>query len=148
MKAKTYYLFAAFLLGFGMQAQTDLQTTVEVHSEITQTLEEPVYRDVDVLASYRGGYEVLLKRIETATKNCKSGKMKSKNKNAQVVAEVLISKTGEVSDAVIIKSEADFCDRDIVMSLKTSHQWVPARINNKPVNSYLQIRINLQNSYR
>lgn len=148
MKLKTCYLIAAFILGFGMQAQTDVQTTIEANTEVTQALEEPVYREVDVLASYRGGYAALLKKVETATKNCKSGKQKSKNKNAQVVAEVLVSKKGEVLDVTIIKSEADFCDRDIVKSLKKSDQWIPARINNKPVNSYIQIKINLQNSYR
>jgi len=129
-----------------MNAQTNSETIQEVKTEKLETNGEPIYREVEVMASYRRGYDVLLKNIEAATKNCKRGK--TKRKTGEVVAEVLVSKIGEALEAKIIKSDADFCDRDIVLTLKRSHQWIPARINNKPVNSYVQITINLQNSYR
>lgn len=148
MKLKTTYLLLAFLFMNEMNAQTSSETIQEVKIKKLETNGEPIYREVEVMASYRGGYDVLLKSIEAATKNCKKGKMKTKRKTGEVIAEVLVSKTGEVLEAKIIKSDADFCDRDIMLTLKRSHQWIPARINNKPVNSYVQITINLQNSYR
>src|SRR5690554_3875806 len=135
--------------GFMVKAQVSEETSqVSELKEMVETEEEPVYRNVEFMARYRGGYEVLLKQVEAATKNCKKGKIKSKNKNAEIVAEVLVDKTGKVVDVQIIKADVHLCENEIISALKAAKQWIPARINNKPVNSYLQIRVNLQNSFR
>jgi len=135
--------------GFMVKAQVSEEISqVSELTEMVETEEEPVYRNVEFMARYRGGYEVLLKQVEAATKNCKKGKIKSKNKNAEIVAEVLVDKTGKAVEVHIIKADVDLCKKEIISSLKAAKQWIPARIGNRTVNSYLQIRINLQNSYR
>lgn len=143
MKIKTTFLFFALLLGWNMNAQTS-----EEQPQKTKVVIEDVYHEVDVLARYHGGYDVVMKKVEAATKNCKKRKLKGKRKNAVVVAELLINRKGEVVEVNIVKSEADFCDEAIIKALKETNHWIPALINNKPVNSYLQFTVNLQNSYR
>lgn len=148
MKLKTTYLLLAFLFMNIMNAQTNSETIQEVKTEKLETNGEPIYREVEVMASYRGGYDVLLKNIEAATKNCKKGKMKAKRKTRELVAEVLVSKTGEALEAKIIKAEVALCNNEIISALRKSTQWIPARINNKPVNSFVQIKVTLNNSFK
>ena len=140
MKQKITYLVFACLFGLMANAQQTSKKTTTIQKQ------EMVYRNVEVIASYRGGYDALLKKIETATKHCKSGKIR--NQKAEVVAEVLIDKTGKATDVQFIKADTDLCQNDIIKALKTANQWIPARINNKPVASYLQIRINLHNNMK
>ena len=146
MKLKTTYLLLAFLFVNIMNAQTSSETIQEVKIEKLETNGEPIYREVEVMASYRGGYDVLLKNIEAATKNCKKGRYNKKN--PLVIAEVLIGKEGKVLDVKIVKAEVILCNNEIINALRKTTQWIPARINNKPVNSYIQIIINLNNYYK
>lgn len=138
MKLKIVYLAFVLFSGFNVVAQTSVKTAKIITKEI------PVYRDVDVLASYRGGYEVLLKRIEEATKNCKKGKFKGKE--AAVVIDVLISDQGKVVKVDFINDTVSLCYNDIRSAIEKSDQWIPARIQNKPVNSYIQLTVNLKNN--
>jgi len=138
---KTTFLFLALFIGLNIHAQT-----TEKQQKIRYVVED-VYRDVDVLARYHGGYEVVLKKVEEATKTCKKRKLKGKRKNAVVVVELLINRKGEVKEVNIVRADADFCNDAIVNALKETKHWIPALINNKPVNSYLELTINLRNSY-
>ncbi len=138
MKTKIAYL----LIVLGSFAAT-AQTTAD-EKKVT-VREIPVYRDVDVMATYRGGYAVILKQIENATKNCKRGSLKGKD--TTIIIDVLITDKGKVAQVDFVKADVTVCNNDIKSAIEKSTQWVPALINNKPVNSYLQLTVNLQNSY-
>lgn len=125
---------------FNVKAQDSINGKRVVYREL------PVYRDVDVMATYRGGYEVVLKQIETATKNCKSGKIKGKD--AVLIVDVLVTDKGKVAQVDFVKSPVNLCNNDISNTIKNTTQWVPGRINNKPVNSYVTLKINLLNTSR
>lgn len=142
MNLKILLFIMVLTVGFSVNAQVSERSVTNE----TVLIEEPVYRTVEVMAKYRGGYKVLLKQVETATKNCKNGALKSKNKNAEVIAEVLVNRTGKVMDVQIIKADSELCKKEIISALKDAKQWIPARIGGKTVNSYIQIRINLQNT--
>ena len=146
MKLKTTYLLLAFLFVNIMNAQTNSETIQEVKIEKLETNGEPIYREVEVMASYRGGYDVLLKSIEAATKNCKKGKINKKN--PLVISEILVDKEGKVLDVKIVKAEVVLCNNEIINALRRTTQWIPARINNKPVNSFVQIKVTLNNSFK
>ncbi len=137
MKTKLTYLFFALFLSVTVNAQS-----AEENKKVT-VREIPVYRDVDVMATYRGGYEVVLKQIETATKNCKRGSFKGKDAN--IIIDVLITDKGKVAKVEFVKAEVSLCNDDIRSAIEKTTQWIPARINNKPVNSYLQLTVNLSN---
>lgn len=142
MKFKITYLVLAFFFTLMGSAQTESETK---NPKIV-TREIDVYRDVDVLASYRGGYAVVLNKIETATKNCKRGKFKGKD--AAVVLDILISDKGKVVKVDFVKSPTELCNDDIRKAVEASNQWIPAMVNNKPVYSYLTLTVNLVNGSR
>ena len=136
-KFKLLFVFI-FLCIFNTQAQDSINGKRVIYREL------PVYRDVDVMATYRGGYEVVLKKIETATKNCKNGQIKTKD--ALLVVDVLVTDKGKVAQVDFVNSPVSLCNNDILSAIKSTTQWVPARINNKPVNSYVTLKINLFNT--
>ena len=136
-KFKLLFVFI-FLCIFNTQAQDSINGKRVIYREL------PVYRDVDVMATYRGGYEVVLKKIETATKNCKNGQIKTKD--ALLVLDVLVTDKGKVAQVDFVNSPVSLCNNDILSAIKSTTQWVPARINNTPVNSYVTLKINLFNT--
>lgn len=131
-----YWVFVLFI-GTAAVAQAPTSEKKVIMREL------PVYRDVDVMASYRGGYEVVLKEVEKATKNCKRGSFKGKD--ATIVIDVLITDKGKVAKVDFVKADVDLCTNEIRSAVEKATQWIPARIDNKPVNSYLQLTINLNN---
>jgi len=137
MKTKIAYLFFV-LFSVTMNAQTAIENKKVIVREI------PVYRDVDVMATYRGGYAVILKQIEDATKNCKRGSFKGKD--TTVVIDVLITDKGKVAKVEFVKADVTLCNDDIQKAIEKGTQWVPGRVDNKPVNSYLQLTVNLKNN--
>lgn len=137
MKTKIFYvLFCAFFTLFAQAQQSIKKDTI--------FREIPVYRDVDVMATYRGGYTVILKQIEKATKNCKRGSFKGKD--STIIIDVLITDKGKVAKVEFVKADVTLCNDDIQKAIESGTQWVPARIGNKPVNSYLQLTVNLKNN--
>ncbi|KAA5538253.1 hypothetical protein [Paenimyroides baculatum] len=134
MKTKiAYLLFVLFSVTLNAQtAAPEKKVTVR---------EIPVYRDVDVMATYRGGYAVILKQIEDATKNCKRGSFKGKD--TTVIIDILITDKGKVAKVEFVKAEVTLCNDDIQKAIEKATQWIPGRIDNKPVNSYLQLTVNL-----
>lgn len=136
MKTKIAYLLFV-LLSVTVNAQT-----ASPEKKVT-VREIPVYRDVDVMATYRGGYAVILKQIEDATKNCKRGSFKGKD--TAVIIDVLITDKGKVAKVEFVKADVTLCNDAIQNAIEKGNQWIPARIANKPVNSYLQLTVNLSN---
>lgn len=134
MKTKIAYLFFV-LFSVTLNAQTSAPEKKVTVREI------PVYRDVDVMATYRGGYAVILKQIEDATKNCKRGSFKGKD--TTIIIDVLITDKGKVAKVEFVKADVTLCNEAIENAIKNGNQWVPGRIGNKPVNSYLQLTVNL-----
>lgn len=138
MKTKITCLFLMIFCGLAVNAQEQngRKTVERVHD---------VYRDVDVMASYYGGYQVVLKKIEEATKHCKKGSFNGKD--STIIIDVLITDKGKVAKVDFVKADVSLCNNEIRKAIETADQWKPARINNKPVNSYLQLTVNLKNDY-
>lgn len=142
---------AAVVLLFAVssKAQAVSETTQAVKEEPKKIVREiDVYRDVDVLASYRGGYKVVLNQIEQALKNCKMGRFKGKDENKMVVIDVIISDKGKVVKVDFVKAPINLCKDEIRSAVEATNQWIPGKINNKPVYSYVTLNVNLVNVNR
>lgn len=120
---KTNITLLIFLLFSGIS--TRAQETIN-KTDIPSKKVINVYRDVDVMAKYPGGYENLLKEIEHATKNCKNGSMKKKK--ATFVIDVLVSKTGNVTLVNFTESPTNLCKNDIKKAIENSKKWAPSKI--------------------
>jgi len=141
MKTNFTFLFFFLLLGMSSQAQV-----IQNEKEPTTKNVVNTYREVDVMASYPGGYEKLLKEIEASTKNCKKGMLK--RKNAILTIDILISKSGIVKQVEFPRADTKLCKEDIKNAILNSKQWTPAKIKNIPVNSYITLTVNLTNSIK
>jgi len=140
---------AALLFAVSSKAQAVSETTQAVKEEPKKIVREiDVYRDVDVLASYRGGYKVVLNQIEEALKNCKMGRFKGKDENKMVVIDVTISDKGKVVKVDFVKAPINLCKDEIRSAVEATNQWIPGKINNKPVYSYVTLNVNLVNVNR
>lgn len=150
MKLKIIYIVAALFFAVSLNAQTDAESkqvkTAEGPKKIVREID--VYRDVDVLASYRGGYKALLEQIEGALKNCKMGKFKGKDANKSLVIDVLISDKGKVVKVDFVKAPVNLCKDEILSVVEASNQWIPGKINSRPVYSYVTLNVNLVNVSR
>lgn len=134
-------LLTVLFLGLSVNAQTiNNQSAID-------TTKVKIYRQVDVLARNHAGYDAILKKIEDATKDCKRSKLRGYKDKAEVAVELLIDKKGQLRDVSIVKAEVDFCNEAILNALKETDYWIPAFINNRPVNSFLRLTINLQNAH-
>lgn len=150
MKFKIICAAAVMLLAASSNAQTISENKQEIAADGQKKIvrEIDVYRDVDVLASYRGGYKVVLKQIEEALKNCKMGRFKGKDENKMVVIDVIISDKGKVMKVDFVKAPVNLCKDEIRSAVESTSQWIPGKINNKPVYSYVTLNVNLVNVSR
>ena len=150
MKFRIICATAALFFALSSNAQTAGESTQAEVAEGPKKIvrEIDVYRDVDVLASYRGGYKVVLKQIEQALKNCKMGRFKGKDANKSVVIDVLISDKGKVVKVDFVEAPVNLCKDEIRSAVEASNQWIPGKINNKPVYSYVTLNVNLVNVNR
>ncbi len=145
MNWKKLLLIVAFLSVKTVSAQVDAQS--EIISDATEVVvDEPIYKKVDVLAKYRGGYEVLRQELQEAVKICKRGRYKRKV-DSEVIAEVLVDSKGWVTEVYIIRAATDLCKEEIINALKSSKKWIPAQINGKTVSSFVRVSINLQRAH-
>jgi len=145
MNWKKLLLIVAFLSVKTVSAQVDAQS--EIISDATEVVvDEPIYKKVDVLAKYRGGYEVLRQELQEAVKICKRGRYKRKV-DSEVIAEVLVDSKGRVTEVYIIRAATDLCKEEIINALKSSKKWIPAQINGKTVSSFVRVSINLQRAH-
>lgn len=145
MNWKKLLLIVAFLSVKTVSAQVDVQS--EIISDATEVVvDEPIYKKVDVLAKYRGGYEVLRQELQEAVKICKRGRYKRKV-DSEVIAEVLVDSKGMVTEVYIIRAATDLCKEEIINALKSSKKWIPAQINGKTVSSFVRVSINLQRAH-
>lgn len=134
MKKITLLFTLIFMISFNAFSQ---ERTLSVEAKDPKNR---IYKDVDVLASYRGGYEKVYEYVNQETKSCMRNV--SKRKIQKVIVDVLITDNGNVGDVLIVDESTPNCHDEIIKAIKNCKQWIPARVNNKPVNSYLRLIIN------
>lgn len=58
------------------------------------------------------------------------------NEEGKVILRLTISKTGEISDVIVVQSVSPSLDREAIRVVKLMPAWNPAYVNGEPVNSY------------
>lgn len=100
-----------------------------------------IYFEVDQLATYQGGYNNFNKYISDNI-NCKI-KINKKEKNT-VQLRFVVEKNGEIKHAEVLSEKPFACSEDIVRALRKCTHWKPARKNNLPVRSIVQMDVNFE----
>jgi len=100
-----------------------------------------IYFEVDQLASYNGGYNEFNKYISDNI-TCKI-KINRKEKNT-IQLRFIVEKTGEVKAIEVLSEKPFICKDEIIKALKKCSSWKPARKNNLPVRSIVQMDVNFE----
>ena len=106
----------------------------------TETPQESTpYEVVDVMPQFNGGNSELMNFIGT---NLKYPAEAIKNKiEGRVVVRFIISKTGKVTNATIVKSLNNECDAEALRVVATMPDWTPGYQNGKAVPVYFSLPI-------
>jgi len=103
--------------------------------------EDPIFEEVEKVAYYRLGYEKFYELIEDHMV-CQREKIRAKK--GEILLRFVVEKNGTVSQPEILKSDRPNCDDSILAAVKNTKGWIPAKINNRPVRSYVTLPITLQ----
>lgn len=98
-----------------------------------------IYMEVDQLATYQGGYNNFNQYISDNI-NCKI-KINKKEKNT-IQLRFIVEKDGEIKHVEILSEKPFACSEEIGAALKKCKYWKPARKNNLPVRSIVQMDVN------
>ncbi|MDR1763527.1 MAG: M56 family metallopeptidase [Dysgonamonadaceae bacterium] len=108
--------------------------------------ENTVYQHVEVMPSFPGGDEALMKWLSTNL--VYPVKAQENGIEGTVTVRFIIKSDGTVSDAQVVKSLSDECDAESLRVFDKMPKWIPGKQSGKAVNVYynLPIRYRLQNA--
>jgi TonB family protein len=114
--------------------------------EVAPVLAEPesrIYEDLDVeeYAVFPGGSNKMWEFISMNLRYPE--KIREELIEDRVVLRVVVSETGNISDIRVIRSFPDCkeCDLEAIRVIKLMPNWIPARVNGKPVKSYGRLSV-------
>lgn len=105
----------------------------------SQENDNRIYYEVDQIATYQGGYQNFNKYISDNI-TCKV-KIKRNEKNT-IQLRFIVEKDGEIKHVEILSEKPFTCSEEIGAALKKCKYWKPARKNNLPVRSIVQMDVN------
>ena len=92
---------------------------------------DDVAREVDVLPTFPGGDQALISYIQTHLQYPPTSY--NSRVEGNVVVQLVLSKTGQVSDAEVIRPINDELNREAVRVCKTLPSFTPAQLDDEPV---------------
>lgn len=98
--------------------------------------ENQVYLSVEKLAEYPGGQFALMKFV---SENVKTPADLTGKKN--VIVRFVIEKDGSLTDAKIIRSGGEECDKEALALIKKMPKWTPGEVKGKPVRSVFNLPV-------
>jgi protein TonB len=104
-----------------------------------------VYQTAEVMPSYPGGNDALMKYLSTNLKypeNAKSSKIQGK-----VFVSFVVNSDGKVSNVKVLRGISGGCDEEAVRVVQAMPNWIPGKQkgNNVPVQFNLPIQFKLDN---
>jgi protein TonB len=98
-----------------------------------------VYSTTDEPAEFVGGYAALKKYIleKISYPSCRE------EYDGKVYLRMIIQKDGSISNVSVLRGAPDCpeCDKEAVRVIKSMPNWVPAKVNGQPVNSYFNLPV-------
>ena len=119
-----------------------LITFICIHFLNAQTKTDSIYITPDIPATYVGGDSA---RIAFININLKTDKLKLDTNISKIYVQFVIEKSGEVSNAKILKGINQQADDEVLRMVKSMPKWTPAQHINKIVRSQVIMPIKLKN---
>ena len=100
---------------------------------------DEVYVAVEQMAEFPGGQSELMKFLFM---NVRYPENEKKNKvQGRVIVKFVISKDGKVTDPQVIRGVDPALDAEAIRLVKAMPDWIPGKIDGKPVDSYFNLPI-------
>lgn len=104
--------------------------------------ESAVYTKVDKMPEYPGGQVALVKFL---SKNIKyPSKYKKEKVNGRVFVSFIIDRTGKVTQAKIVKSLNEECDKEALRVITMMPNWIPGEKDGNKVNVQFGLPVNFE----
>jgi len=94
----------------------------------------PVFTYVEQQAEFPGGQQKMMEYINTHLRYPDAAR--DAGVEGKVIVQFAIDKEGNVTDARILRSIWNFCDKEALRVVNSMPQWKPARRNGRAMKSY------------
>lgn len=99
-----------------------------------------VYKVVEAMPQYQGGTEAMFAYLSENIKYPE--KAQTEKIQGRVIVTFVVSKTGEIKDARIIRGLFPECDVEALRVVNAMPKWIPGKQNNKEVDVQYTLPIN------
>jgi len=121
------------------------QITIDLQSnQVTQNTEDSVYSVVEKMPEFPGGEKALINFLSQTIQYPK--KAQKKKEQGKVTVQFIISKTGKVENAKVLKGVSPSLDNEALRVISLLPDWIPGEQNGVKVPVYRIIPIVFQNS--
>lgn len=104
----------------------------DIKQNVTQEEPEKIWDVIEQNPEFPGGYEELMKFLST---NIKYPAIAAENGiQGKVILQFVVSKTGAISDIVVVRSLDPSCDREAIRVVRMLPKWIPGKQNGENVN--------------
>ena len=134
---------ALALMAFAHPSVNNLESTTTLHVVVTDTLHsDKTYDVVEQMPEFPGGIQALINWIGENMSYPQS--CIDQNIEGRVVVSFIVDRTGQVRDAVVVRSVAPELDAEALRVVSSMPNWIPGMHDGKPVNVKYAIPLNFK----
>jgi len=125
------------VVGYGINDSIPIH---EIQSkDVNVPLDKNVFISADEMPQFSGGDKVLLKYL--ADNICYPTKAMEQGAQGTVLCRFIVASTGEIKNAVIVKSINPFIEKEVIRIVNSMPKWVPGKQKGKPVDVYVELPV-------
>lgn len=118
------------------------KSSVIVAQQATDNSKGDVIKAPDEMPQFPGGMKALMEYI---SQNIRYPEEAIKaNKEGTVIVQFVITKTGEIEETKVVRSQGESLDAEAVRVVKSLPNFIPGKVNGKPVNVMYTIPLNFK----
>ncbi|TNE78216.1 MAG: energy transducer TonB [Bacteroidetes bacterium] len=131
MKVFLTFMFFCLVGMANAQQDTSSSSQKEVPAQRLSDSLIQVFDTADIMPQFPGGQDSMFKFIFSRVEY--PMKAKEDGISGRVLAEFVVSETGQLENIRIVKSVSPECDAEVIRIIKLMPNWIPGKIEDKPV---------------
>ena len=132
----TAFMLLAAMYG-AANAQSMNETKPDKEVKTTQQSEEPVYRVVEHVPTYPGGFEAMYEFLKKEMRRPEGAEIKP----GRVIIRFIVEKDGRLTHFEVLRSHDEKLSEEALRLVKLMPRWTPAKNKGKVVRSLFTINV-------
>ena len=132
----TAFMLLAAMYG-AANAQSVNETKPDKEVKTTQQSEEPVYRVVEHVPTYPGGFEAMYEFLKKEMRRPEGAEIKS----GRVIIRFIVEKDGRLTHFEVLRSPNEKLSEEALRLVKLMPRWTPAKNKGEVVRSLFTIPV-------